>query len=235
MRVEEVAEDARAGGACFGACGQLSFAGALDTEGAFFHDAFGAFAVAEVVLFGVFGVVGDLWFVPVEASGPVGACGLAVAASDAPVVVDYDDAIGFFPGGADGADFDAGGVFALEALGAHVEVSFGGDLVVKCSIAVFDVEFAILQLEDADVLHVGALVEVVFFHAGFDAIHIALAFGDIEGVAVEDAFGRGFGADGGFGSPVLCAERLEACDGLFFFFVAHEAVVFLEVLVPLEA
>ena len=136
------------------------------------------------MLYGVDFVLGDFGFVPVESACPIRAGGFAVATANAPVVVDYGDAVGFFPGGTHGADVYAGWVFTLETLGAHVEVAFGGYLMDVFGSAVFKVKFAFGHFKDADVLHVGAAVLVVFFDAGIDTVAIAFAFGDVEGISI---------------------------------------------------
>ena len=135
-------------------------------------------------MYGVDFVFWDFGFVPVESACPVRTGGFAITATDAPIVIDNGDAIGFFPGGTYGAYVDARWVFALEALGAHVEVAFGGYLVHVFGGAVFEVEFAFLHFEDADVLHVGAAVLVVFLDACIDTIPITFAFGDVEGITI---------------------------------------------------
>lgn len=83
--------------------------------------------------------LGNFGFGPVEAAGVVGAGGLAVAAPDAPVVVDDDDAVFLFPGGFDRTDVDAGWIFALLALDGHVEFVGLGNGVVVVGITVFHV------------------------------------------------------------------------------------------------
>src|SRR6266545_1139524 len=94
---------------------------------------------------------------PVEVAGAVGAGGHAVAAADAPVVVDDHDAVLLGPGGAGGADLGAGRVLALLAAHGDVEVAvfgnFGGVVV---GVGVGEVHALFLfHGEDADPVDLG--------------------------------------------------------------------------------
>ena len=121
--IENVAEFPRAGGADLDAGGIPAGAGALDAEMAFFHHALAPRPVAKVGHVGVQPLLGNRGLGEVEAPRPVGTGCLAVAAADAPVVVDHRDAVGLLPGGMHRADLDAGRILALLALHRHVEVA----------------------------------------------------------------------------------------------------------------
>src|SRR5579872_5437635 len=121
--VENVAEFPRAHRANLHARRIAPGAGALDAEGAFLHYAFGPGPVAEVVGVGIDLVLRHAGLGPIEVARAVGAGRHAVAAADAPVVVDHHDAILLGPGGAGGADLGAGRVLALLAAHRDVEVA----------------------------------------------------------------------------------------------------------------
>ncbi len=92
-------------------------------------------AIAEVMLVGIDFRCRHVGGAPVEATRPVRARCHAIAAPDAPVVVNHHDAIGLLPGGADGADTGARRVGTLEALRPQVEVALGRDFVLEGGIA----------------------------------------------------------------------------------------------------
>src|SRR5512142_1872980 len=97
LRIEEVAELARADRADLDARRVAPAARPLDAEGALLDDALRARAVAEVVLVRVQLGRGQLRLRPVEVARAVGAARHAAAAADAPVVVDDHDAVRLLP------------------------------------------------------------------------------------------------------------------------------------------
>src|SRR5690606_24915577 len=190
--------------------------------------------VPEVVLVRLALLRGHVGLGPVEAPGPVRACGDAVAAADAPVVVDHDDPVRLLPRGADRADLDARRVGALEALGAEIEVPFGRDLVLERGVRVVQVDLAGLHLEDADVLGARPAVEVVLLDARLHAVPEALALRDVEGVAEDDAGLRLRGLDVDLHALLEVGEAFEAPDRFGLFLVGHAPAVAFEVLGPFE-
>src|SRR5262249_17014590 len=129
--IEEIAEDARAGGAGLHARRVPPPARALNAERALLHDAALPQAVAEIVLVRVHLVGGHHGLAPVEAARVVGAGGDAVAAADAPVVVHHHDAVRLHPRGLHRADVHARRPLAVGALRADVEVAGRGHLLGK--------------------------------------------------------------------------------------------------------
>ena len=93
LGVLEIDQLARAGGTVFAACGGESLGDAVVAEGAFV----------------------DGLALGVEVAATVGTGLDAVAATEAVILVNEDDAIGADEGGADGADLDAGGIDAVVA------------------------------------------------------------------------------------------------------------------------
>src|SRR5664279_3507433 len=120
-RVQNIAELASANGADLHAGWVPAGARALDTEGALFHHALGARPVPQVVHVRVHLRGRKCRLGPVEMASAVRARSHAVAAADAPVVIDHDDAILLHPGGASGTDFGAGRIFALLAAHRNIE------------------------------------------------------------------------------------------------------------------
>ena len=82
----------------------------------------------ELALHGVDFLGGNLRCFPVEATCVVGACGLAIAAADTPVVVHDDNTVFFFPGGLNRAHLDAWSVVTLLALYRHIKMPLLGNL-----------------------------------------------------------------------------------------------------------
>ena len=160
----------------------------METEGAFLHHAFGAWTVGEVAHVGVQFVLGDRWLGEVEPSRPVWARRFAVAATDAPVVVDNGDAVGFGPGCFNWADLDAWRVCALVALDGHVIMVFGGDCcAVVMVVALLDVGRASWHFEHADVLDLWAAGLVILCDTCVDAFTAADTAGEIQCVDELDA------------------------------------------------
>ncbi len=119
---------------------------------------------------------------PVEVARAVGAGGHAVAAADAPVVIDHHDAVLLRPGGAGGADLGAGRILALLAGHRDVEVAFLGNLggmVVGVGVREIHALF-LLHREDADPVDLRIARLVVLVHAGIDAAAAADAARDIQ-------------------------------------------------------
>jgi hypothetical protein len=95
----------------------------LDTKSAFFHGAFHSGSVSEIVDRGIDLFFWNVWLRPVEDPPLVGTGGNAVPATDAPVVVDHDDAIRFLPGGMDRTYFHTGRLLTLLTLDGKIDES----------------------------------------------------------------------------------------------------------------
>src|SRR5262249_32365224 len=120
-----------------------------------------------------------------EAARVVGAGGDAVAAADAPVVVHHHDAVGLHPGGLHRADVHARRGLAGEALRPDIEGAGGGAPGEEVVLGVAEVDLPLLVLVDADVLNSRFPILIILLHAAADAVHVAAALRDVEGVAVE--------------------------------------------------
>ncbi len=164
---------------------------------ALLDDALRPRSVAQDVRVGIDLVLRNRWLGPVEVARPVGAGGHAVAAADAPVVVDHDDAVGLLPGGADRAHLGARRVVALLAGDGEVEVALARHLVgLVVGVGVLEIDaVALAHLEHADVVHLGIARQVVLVDAGVDAPAAADAASDVERVGEHDAVDRRLDAD----------------------------------------
>src|SRR5262245_53991927 len=232
--IQEVAEHARARRASLDTRRVPALARPLDAEGALLDHAPFPEPVPEVVLLGVHLVGGNDGIAPVEATRVVRAGRDAVAASDAPVVVDHDDAVRLHPGGPDGTDVHAGRVLAVEALRAHVEVPGGGDLVEEVVLGAAEVHFPLLELVNADVLDGRAPVLIVLPHAAADTVHVPAALRDVEGIPVQDGGPRPFRAHLDLLAGAELVEPLEPLHGLRLLLVRHQPEVALKVFLPAE-
>mgnify|MGYP006207696207 CR=1 FL=1 len=112
LGIEQVAKDPSTGRARLQAGGQLADPGTVQAEGALLHYPLRADAIGEIALVGVDLLGGNLGGLPVEAARVIGTGRLAVAAANAPVVVDDDDPILLTPRRFDGTCFDARRVVA---------------------------------------------------------------------------------------------------------------------------
>lgn len=228
FRVEQIAENAGTGRANFEACGECSLAGAVQAEGAFFHHPLRADPVAEIALFRIDLFFGDLGFGPIEAPGVVGAGGFTIAAANAPVVVDYHDAVLFLPGGFDRADVDTGWVVALLALDRHVEFVILGNRMVVVGVAVFHVHRALAHFQNPDVGIAGCPVVVVFLVTGLGAAAAANADAEVESVTEFDSFLRAYVFDRDVGPVLFFGFLFESFDDFSELVRCQFAVVGLE-------
>ena len=188
VRIENIAEFARADRAHLHAGRIASRAGALDTEMAFLHDTLAAWPVAQVSHIGIDFIFGDLRFGEIEAPRPIRAGGLAVAAANAPIVINDCNPVRFLPGGMDGADFDAGWILALLALDGHVEEAFFGDrLRGVVVIALFHVHRAVRHFEHADVLDFRIPGLIILLDAAVNTFSAANAARQVERINELDA------------------------------------------------
>ena len=129
---------------------------------------FGRGRLPEVVRLRVELVRRDRRLAPVEVARAVRAGRHAVAAADAPVVVDHDDAVRLRPGGAGRADLRARRVAALLARHRHVEVALLGHLgglVVGVGVREVDA-LLLLHREHADPVDLRVARLVVLLDAG---------------------------------------------------------------------
>src|SRR5208283_5638511 len=189
LRIEDVAEFARAGRADLDAGGVAARAGALDAEMALLHHPLAPGPVAQVGHVEVELLLRDRGGGEVEAPREIGAGRLAVAAADAPVVVDHRYAVRLLPGRLHRADLHAGRVLALVALDRHVEdARLRHRLRRIVVVPLVHVEGAVVgHLQHADVLDLRVAGLVVLRYAGVDALAAADAAGQVEGVDELDA------------------------------------------------
>ncbi len=97
-----------------------------------------------------------------------------------------------------------------------------------------EVDLFALHLEDADVLGARPAIEIVLVDAGLDAGAVSLALGDVERVAEHHAGLRGRGLDPHVDVVLDLRQALEPRDRVGALLVGHEAVVLLDVLLPLQ-
>jgi hypothetical protein len=120
-------------------------------------------------------------------------------------------------------------VVALHALDGEVELAGPGDrLRLVVVVGAVQVHVPVVELQDADVLHRRVAARVVLGDAGLHALPHALALGDVERVAEDDALHGGFGADGDVLSVLALRPALDAADGLLHLVGAHPLIVLLE-------
>ena len=228
-RIEQVAEDARAGGAGLHTGRLPPLARALRAHVALLGDAARPRAVTEVVGYGIDLGRRNLRLGPVEVTRPVGTGRHAVAAADAPVVVDDDDPIGLLPGGLHRACLDAGRVLALHALDRHVELAFdrdrGGVVVVLGGL---QVHRPLVHLQHADVPHLRVTSLIVLLDAPGDAVPVALALGDVQRVAEQGAGDRRGILAGDVDAVAALGAALDAAQSVLDLRRRHALVVVLE-------
>jgi hypothetical protein len=92
--------------------------------------------------------------VPVESSSVIGACGDTIPASDAPIVIDYDDTIRLFPRCFCGAGFYTRGIITMKTLNPHIEMILHRHFVKVFSVSHLRAHFAVLHFEYSDVLNI---------------------------------------------------------------------------------
>ena len=122
----------------------------------------------------------------------------------------------------------------MKTLDGHVKFIFDRDLMEVLAVAGAGVQLSRFHLKDPDILGLGLPVEIVFMHTGGDAFHEAFATGYIEGIAVEDVFPRGLGADLRVQIGLNLGQTFQAGHRLFFFLFGHQPVILLEILLPLQ-
>ena len=183
LRVQHVAELAGTGRADLQAGRQTPHAGPLQAEGALFHDPFAPRPVGQIGHLRIDLVVGKLGFCKVEAPRPIRTGRLAIAAADAPIVVDHRDAVRLLPGRLHGTDFDARRLDALMALDRHVVlvgVRHRGRRVVV--IRALQIDAAFLHLQHADVLDLRRPRLVVLLDTGVHAAPAADAAAEVQAI-----------------------------------------------------
>ncbi len=180
VRIEDIAELAAAGRARLEARGHPPFSRPLQAERALLHDAAAAGPVGEIRHVRVDFARRDPGIGPIEPPRPVGTCRLTVPASDAPVIVDDGDAIGFLPSRFDGTHFRAGRIRALVTLNGHVEVTGLGRFRVVVLIASFQIKGADGDFQHSNVLDLRAATLVVLLHAGMHTLTATNAAGKIQ-------------------------------------------------------
>ena len=142
-------------------------------------------------MFGIEPLLGNRGLGEIETPRPIGAGGLAIAAADAPVVIDHRDAVRLLPGGVHRADLDAGRVLALLALHRHVEKALlRHRLGIVIVVGLLHVERAVRQPQHADVLDLRIARLVVLRDAGVDAFAAADAAGQVQAIDKLDAVHR---------------------------------------------
>ena len=125
----------------------------------------------------------DFRLLPIKSTSVIRAGGFAIAASDAPVVVDYHNPIFFLPSRFDRTDRNTGRVVALLALHRHVEFVVLGNRVIIGGIPTLDIDRTFLHFEHADVRLIRVAVVIVFFIACLHALAVAVANTEVNGVA----------------------------------------------------
>ena len=133
-------------------------------------------AIAEIVLNRILFHDGNVWLLPIETPCPIWAGCFAVPATHAPIIVNYDNTIFFFPGSSHRTNVHAGRVFALKTLSSHIELARHGNIVLVETIRMIEGNFSLIHLENSDVLHVAISILIVLFGTCLYAIHITLAF-----------------------------------------------------------
>lgn len=121
--------------------------------------------------------------------------GLTVAAADAPVIIDHDDAVLLLPRRLDRADVHARRVVAVLALHGHIELVGARHRVHVVGGGLLEVDRAHVHLKHADVGVVGRAVVVVLFVACLGAVAAADADAQIQRIAEFHALDRAVGAD----------------------------------------
>jgi len=172
VRIEEVAKFSGPGGACLHTGRISSLPYPLNTEGALIDSTFHPGSVPEVMDGGIDLLFWNVWIGPIEDSPLVGTGGDAVSASDAPVIINDHDPIGFLPCGVDRADLDAGGVLTLLALHRKIkEPRLRNKVRIVEMFGVFKVnQVSPLEPENTNPLELGVMARVVvFFHTRVNA------------------------------------------------------------------
>jgi hypothetical protein len=114
----------------------------------------------------------NVWLRPVEDSPLIGAGCDAVPATDAPVIINHDDTIGFLPGGVDRTYFHAGRLLALLTLNGEIDKSlFWNQVRVIVMFRVFKIDqVSSFESENPDPLKLRIMARVIiFFHTGINA------------------------------------------------------------------
>ena len=156
---------------------------ALDAEVAFLHHALAARTIAEIGHLRVEPLLRNLRLRQVESPRPIRTGGFAIAAADAPVVINHRDAVRFLPGGVDGTDLHARRVLALLALHRHVEETLLRHLLrIVIVLGLLDVERTVRHFQHADVLNLRVARLVVFRDAGVDAFAAADAAREVQAI-----------------------------------------------------
>ncbi len=196
----------------------------LDAESALFDGRLHPRPIPQVVDRGVNLLLWNVWFCPVENPPFIGAGCNAVPATDAPVVVHHDDAVGFLPGGVDRADFHARGVLTLLALNRKVGEPFlRYEVRVVVMVRVLEIDqISPPQAEDSDPVELRIIAGVVvFLYTGIDAPSAANASRKLKAIAPK-GFGDCFlSADLEFSPVFFQVPPLEVCDDAPLVFFRH--------------
>src|SRR3974390_1860961 len=183
--VEDIAELARPHRADFDAGRVAPGARSLNAEGALLHYALRAWAVAQVMGIRVELARWQAWFGPIEMARAIRARGHAVAAADAPVVIDDNDSVFLRPRRTGRAHLGARGVLTLLTAHRDVEMAFFRNLRgMVISVCMREVHaLVLLHGEHANPLDLRVARLVVLRHAGIDAAPTADAARDIQGIS----------------------------------------------------
>src|SRR5262249_16400271 len=92
----------------------------------------------------------------------------------------------------------------------------GGHLVEEVVLGVAEVDLPLLVLVDADVLNSRFPILIILLHAAADAVHVAAALRDVEGVAVEHPRPRSSGGDVHALAGAELVQALEPLHGVAF-------------------
>ena len=173
--IQKIAKDPCSGGASLLASRHSLLPHTMKTERTLFHDPFGPWPITEVMGFGVDLLNGNLRFIPIKFARPIRTCRLAITTSDAPIVVNDHDAIGFLPGGFYRTSLYARRVVALLALDGKIRVIGFGYFSLVLMVAMFQVVGSMGQLNYTNVLNLGVTTLVIFGHTSLDACPVSLA------------------------------------------------------------
>jgi len=229
LRIEDVAELPGSRRAHFQARRISARPGALNTEMAFFRDPDLARTVAKICHIQVEAVLRHRRFGEVEMARSVWTRRHAIAASDAPVIVDHGDPIGLLPCRMHRAYLDAGRVLALLALHRHIEEPLLRDFFrIVVVIRLFDIERTVRHFQHPDVLDLRGARLVVLVDTGMHAFAAADTPREIQAIGIFHTVHRLEIADMGAHAVLLFDLVLDPRDDLFHVIRSHLLIVFLE-------
>jgi hypothetical protein len=151
-----------------------------------------------------------------KAARVIWAGGLAISASDTPVVIDDDDAIFFLPGRLDRTDIDAGRILALKTLDRQVVLVGLRHGLVELRITVLELRRSFRHFEDADVGLLGCSVVIVLAMTCLGTLPVAIAETQVDRITVADSRQRAVILDVNLGSVLLASFLFQSSEYRFF-------------------